>query len=139
MKSEKPLLKIVYDSIATLHTNNFMHAHKNSVFQGGSNKNWFNCSYLRDQWTDNTTCSSNITNTNYKTMPMKSKRMLQSYKIKIPQAERRRLSKMPMTHRHACCTLPFPTLTNHLKFNPLTPKSDWHLISPYSLTPESTI
>ena len=39
MKSEKPLLKIVYDSIATLHTNYFMHAHKNSVFQERSNKN----------------------------------------------------------------------------------------------------
>ena len=25
------------------------------------------------------------------------------------------------------------------RFNPLTPKSDWHLISPYSIIPESNI
>ena len=28
-------------------------------------------------------------------------------------------------------------ILSYCPFNPLTPKSDWHLISPYHITPES--
>ena len=30
-------------------------------------------------------------------------------------------------------------ILSYCLFNPLTPKNDWHLISPYSITPESNI
>ena len=33
----------------------------------------------------------------------------------------------------------YSTLIAPFHFNPLTPASDWHLISPYHITPESNI
>ena len=43
----------------------------------------------------------------------------------------------PLSTVQFLCQFPHKTHVDH--FNPLTPKSDWCLISPFDITPESNI